>query len=691
MADKVPIRTVFTDGEATGLAEFQSGETVGYVHGGTGLSTIGTAGQILRVNSGATGYEFADGFSANTISLDATADIVLDAGGGNIILKDDTTEFGRFTNSGGQLVIKSSSSSTTAITMSGANVTIAGNLTVTGNTDGDSNITLGDASTDTVTFGGTISGNLVFEGSTDDSFETTLAPGNPSSDITLTLPSSSSDTLVGRDTTDTLTNKTINLTSNTLTGTTTEFNTALSDANFVTQDGSGNVTVSGNLTVNGTTTTINTETINLADNTIVLNSNATGSASENGGIEIERGDDTNKTLIWNETTDKWTVGSETFVAGTFEGDLTGDVTGDVTGNVTGNLTGDVTGNADTATALATARNIGGVSFDGTANINLPGVNTTGNQDTSGNAATATTLETARTIAGQSFDGSANITIASTDLSNTSNITLNDGSQTLTNKTLTSPNISGLTLTDSSVIFEGSTADSFETTLTVEDPTVDRTITLPNATGSLITHGQFSGDATVGSDGAITLATVNSDTSAVGSTTEIPVITANAKGLVTSISTASISTVLTLSADSGSNDNVTVGSDTLNFEGGTGITTTVSNNNIKIDLASSPTVTSLILEGATADSFETTLAVSDPTADRTLTLPNKSGTIATTDDISFPNSTTATHPAAESNADLADGETPFETSIDAFAVSTGTNYDQMDPAGSIVTIDLGSVA
>ena len=45
----------------------------------------------------------------------------------------------------------------------------------------------------------------------------------------------------------------------------------------------------------------------------------------------------------------------------------------------------------------------------------------------------TTLETARNIAGQSFDGSANITIASTDLSNTSNITLNDATQTLTNR------------------------------------------------------------------------------------------------------------------------------------------------------------------------------------------------------------------------------------------------------------------
>ena len=59
-------------------------------------------------------------------------------------------------------------------------------------------------------------------------------------------------------------------------------------------------------------------------------------------------------------------------------------------NTTGS-SGSTTGNAATATALQTARNIGGVSFNGTANINLPGVNASGNQNTSGNAATATAV------------------------------------------------------------------------------------------------------------------------------------------------------------------------------------------------------------------------------------------------------------------------------------------------------------
>jgi len=68
---------------------------------------------------------------------------------------------------------------------------------------------------------------------------------------------------------------------------------------------SGNLIVSGNLTVSGTTTTVNTETINLADNIITLNSNETGTPSENAGIEVERGTATNVALRWNEGSDIW--------------------------------------------------------------------------------------------------------------------------------------------------------------------------------------------------------------------------------------------------------------------------------------------------------------------------------------------------------------------------------------------------
>ena len=85
--------------------------------------------------------------------------------------------------------------------------------------------------------------------------------------------------------------------------------------------------------------------------------------------------------------------------------------------VVGTLNQDTTGNAATATALETARNIGGVSFDGSANIDLPGVNSSGNQDTSGNAATATKLAATKTIAGVAFDGSANISLNNNAITN----------------------------------------------------------------------------------------------------------------------------------------------------------------------------------------------------------------------------------------------------------------------------------
>jgi hypothetical protein len=59
MADKIPVKATFdANGDADGLAEFQSGETVGYTHGGTGLAALGTAGQVIKVNAGADALEW---------------------------------------------------------------------------------------------------------------------------------------------------------------------------------------------------------------------------------------------------------------------------------------------------------------------------------------------------------------------------------------------------------------------------------------------------------------------------------------------------------------------------------------------------------------------------------------------------------------------------------------------------------
>jgi hypothetical protein len=211
-------------------------------------------------------------------------------------------------------------------------------------------------------------------------------------------------------------------------------------------------------------------------------------------------------------------------AGDIEGALT--VGGTITGDVTGDITGDVTGNADTATVLATARTIGGVSFNGSANIVPSTITVADTTDTTsfvglwesasgslgpktdaaitynagtgmltatgvtaaltGNATTATTLQTARTINGVSFNGGANIT------------TLTAGTGVAVSGTAVS--IGQAVATTSNVTFNNVTVDG---TLTSDDITA-ATMT---ASGHVVVQGNLTVNGTT--------TTVNSNTVAIG--------------------------------------------------------------------------------------------------------------------------------------------------------------------------------
>jgi len=90
MADKTPVRVVFnSDSVATGMAEFQTGESVPVANGGTGLTAVGSAGQVLKVNGAGNGLEFgAEGdISITNLVAPTNADLTLTTSGtGNIVL-----------------------------------------------------------------------------------------------------------------------------------------------------------------------------------------------------------------------------------------------------------------------------------------------------------------------------------------------------------------------------------------------------------------------------------------------------------------------------------------------------------------------------------------------------------------------------------------------------------------------------
>ena len=159
MADKTPVRVVFNASNvATGMAEFQTGESVPVVNGGTGLTAVGGAGQVLKVNAAGNALEFgAEGdLSITNLVAPTNADLTLTTSGtGNIIL--DAITF-RGTS------ISSADSSTININ---DNVEIDGNLVVTGTVDfNDQNISnVGSLSIDSISGDADTNTSITFSGS----------------------------------------------------------------------------------------------------------------------------------------------------------------------------------------------------------------------------------------------------------------------------------------------------------------------------------------------------------------------------------------------------------------------------------------------------------------------------------------------------------------------------------------------
>jgi len=221
----------------------------------------------------------------------------------------------------------------------------------------------------------------------------------------------------------------------------------------------------------------------------------------------------------------------------------------------------------------------------------------------------------------------------------------------------------------SIIFEGSTDDGFETTLAVTDPTADRTITLPNATGtvSLIDATETLTNKTLTSP-TVTSGVFNTAVSGTAVKDEDDMSSNSATAVATQQSIKAFvenliaAQDLDIAPDSGTGQSILLPSETLTFSGGSNIASSATSNTVTfaisdvVQLTASQTLTNktftsptintmtfasgqstsslnigangIVFEGATADAHETTLNAADPTQDNTITIPNDSITCVT---------------------------------------------------------------
>jgi len=236
---------------------------------------------------------------------------------------------------------------------------------------------------------------------------------------------------------------------------------------------------------------------------------------------------------------------------------------------------------------------------------------------------------------------------------------------------------------SSITFEGATANDFETTLAITDPTADRTITFPDATGTVA----LTSDITVTASSTTTL---TNKTVALGSNTVSGTLaqfnTAVTDADLVSLAGTETLTNKTLTSPILTTPNIGVASGTsLTLTGDLtvqGTTTTIDSTTIAVKNA-------FVFEGATNDSYETTLTVTDPTADRTLTLPDATGTLALTSDVTTHGNLTEAHGATGAVVGTTNTQTLTNKSISLGSNTVTSTLAQLNTAVS--DADVASLA
>jgi hypothetical protein len=200
------------------------------------------------------------------------------------------------------------------------------------------------------------------------------------------------------------------------------------------------------------------------------------------------------------------------------------------------------------------------------------------------------------------------------------------------------------VTTTGVVFEGATANEFETTLAVTDPTADRTITLPDATGTVQLRVEDVSDTEIGYLNGVT-SSIQTQLDArveeslfdakgdllVGSADNTPAkLSVGTNGYILTANTSAATGIEWAAAPAGYSP-PTLGSTQI-ASGAT--VTTIAGLTLSTPTVSGLAISdsSIVIEGATADEYETTLQFTDPTADRTITFPNATGTVAFTENV-----------------------------------------------------------